>query len=250
MNLNEFWSPFCGAVSITFDDGTDNQLEKAVPLLDSHRILGTFYLHPHGSHWERHQKTWQAIGETGHEIGNHSLSHYCPNNLTGRRGNLEDLTLADIEKDIRIAQERLSPIAPHQKNWTFAYPCYCTYVGQGIAQQSYVPLVAQHFLAGRAGGEYGFGNWPGLIDLANISAMATDRMSGFEMIGLVEELTTRGQWVVLVFHEINGPRLTVGSHDFQMLLNYLQRKSNEIWTAPVAAVASKIAEYNDEFSAP
>jgi len=247
MNLTEFWRPFRGAVSITFDDGTENQLEKAVPLLDSHGISGTFYLHPNGSHWERHQKTWQAIGESGHEIGNHSLSHYCPNNLTGRRDNLEDLTLDDIELDIQLAQERLMKIAQHQKNWTFAYPCYSTFVGRGVAQQSYVPLVARRFLAGRAGGEYGFGNCPGLIDLANVSAMATDRMSGFEMIGLVEELTARGQWVVLVFHEINGPRLTVGSHDFQMLLNYLQRKSDEIWTAPVVAVASKIAEYNDKF---
>jgi hypothetical protein len=66
------------------------------------------------------------------------------------------------------------------------------------------------------------------------------RMSGFEMIGLVEELVHRGLWIILIFHEIDGERLTVGSYDFKMLLNYLHRKKDLIWTAPVLEVAKKI----------
>lgn len=244
MNLNKFWAPYYGAVSITFDDGTVNQLEKAIPMMDSCGIRGTFYVQPHGENWEQKYAPWKAIGESGHEIGNHTVSHLCPNNFTGKIGNLEDLTIDDIENDILLAQERLQTIAPHQKKWTFAYPCYCTFVGRGASRQSYVPLVNRHFLAGRAGGEYGFGNLPGLIDLSCLMGMVTDRMSGFEMIGLVEELTHRGQWVILVFHEIDGQRLTVGGYDFRMLLKYLQRKSDTIWTAPVVEIAQKIAEYN------
>ena len=63
------------------------------------------------------------------------------------------------------------------------------------------------------------------------------------MIGLVEELTARGQWVVLVFHEIDGRRLTVGSYDYHMLLDYLVRKREVIWTAPLGAVAAHIANF-------
>jgi hypothetical protein len=75
---------------------------------------------------------------------------------------------------------------------------------------------------GRVNAEYGFGTMrPALVDLACIAGLATDRMSGFEMIGLVEQLTYQGCWVVLVFHDIDGARLTVGSHDFNMLLDYL-----------------------------
>jgi len=63
------------------------------------------------------------------------------------------------------------------------------------------------------------------------------------MIGLVEELTSNGRWVILVLHEISRSRLTVGSYDFKMLLDYLHRRSREIWTAPVVEVAGKIAHF-------
>jgi hypothetical protein len=151
------------------------------------------------------------------------------------------MSLTDIERDILVAQERLVQLAPHQQHWTFCYPCYCTYVGRGVGRQSYVPVVARHFLAGRVGGEYGFGNHPGRVDLSAAWALPTERMSGFEMIGLVEQLTAQGRWVILVFHEIDGSRLTVGSFDFALLLDYLSRRRKEIWTAPVAQVAGRIA---------
>jgi hypothetical protein len=106
-------------------------------------------------------------------------------------------------------------------------------------------VVAKHFLSGRAGGEYGIANHPGFVDLACTHALATDRMSGFEMLGLVEGLASKGQWVILVFHEIDGARLTVGNYDFHLLVDYLHRRSGEIWTAPVVEVARKIAAYQE-----
>ena len=51
----------------------------------------------------------------------------------------------------------------------------------------------------------------------------------------------QGGWAVLVFHDIDGSRLTVGRYDFDMLLDYLKRKAGEIWTAPMAEVAARIA---------
>ena len=104
-------------------------------------------------------------------------------------------------------------------------------MGRGESRQSYVPVVAQHFLADHVGGEYGFANHPQSVDLACAWGVPTERMSGFEMIGLVEELTSTGRWVILVFHEIDGHRLTVGSHEFRLLLNYLDRRRDQVWTA-------------------
>lgn len=240
MNMKEFWSPYCGAVSITFDDGTVNQLEKAIPPMDRLGIKGTFYIHPHGDDWEERLAPWKAVAKNGHEIGNHSLSHSCSSNFLMNFGGLEELTIDKIEQDILIAQNRLNEIAPHQKDWTFGYPCSNTFVGRGIHRQSYVPVIAKHFLAGRSSGEYGFGNPPGIVDLSCVWGISTERMSGYEMIGLVEELIHRGLWVILIFHEIDGERLTNGSYDFKMLLNYLHRKQESIWTAPVVEVAKKI----------
>ena len=81
------------------------------------------------------------------------------------------------------------------------------------------------------------------MDLACFAGLDTDRKSGFELIGLVEELTSRGQWVVFVFHVIDGSRLTVGSYDFNMLLNFLHRRRDSIWTAPAVEIARKIADF-------
>lgn len=243
MEIEEFWAPYQGAVSLTFDDGTPEQLERAVPLLDQFDLKATFYLRPHGEEWQRRYAPWREVALNGHEIGNHTLSHPCSCNVGSVVRSLESMTLAEIEADILGAQERLQSLVPHQRYWTFAYPCSCTFVGRGKNRQSYVPVVAQHFLAGCTVGEYGFANAPALVDLACARGLSVERMSGFEMIGLVEELTARGLWVILVFHEIDGQRLSVGSHDFRMLLGYLRRRDKQVWTAPVFAVAKRIAEF-------
>jgi len=238
------FAPCSGAVSLTFDDGGLSQLEKAIPEMNKRGLRGTFYLIPQGNDWRERLSPWKAVAAAGHEIGNHTLSHTCPSTLGlgGGRG-LEDQTLEQVEADILAAQERLVEIAPRQKEWTFCYPCYASYVGRGVRRQSYAPIVAKHFLAGRGGGEYGFANMPAAVDLTCFAGLATDRMSGFEMIGLAEELTSMGQWLVFVFHEISGNRLTVGSYDFNLLLNFLHRRRDSIWTAPVAEVARKIADF-------
>ena len=243
MNSTPCWSPHRGAVSLTFDDGRVSQLEKAIPAMDELGLRGTFYLTPAGDQWRERYAPWKEVAAAGHEIGNHTLSHTCSNNFSGTRGGLEDQTLAAVERDILAAQERLEQLASHQEQWTFCYPCYCTHVGRGPSRQSYVPVVAKHFLAGRAGGEYGCANPPRVVDLACAWGLPTERMSGFEMIGLVEELTSRGLWVVLVFHDIDGSRLTVGDHDFRMLLHYLHRQAKSIWTVPVVEAAEKIAAF-------
>jgi len=240
INLKKFWSPYLGAVSLTFDDGTVNHLEKAIPPMDRLGIKATFYIHPSGEDWKDRLVPWKQVANNGHEIGNHSLSHTCSSNFLMKPGGLEEKSLSEIEDDILTAQQRLKQIAPHQNNWTFGYPCSNTFVGRGAQRQSYVPVIAKHFLAGRTSGEFGFANHPGIIDLACVWGIPVERMSGFEMIGLVEELTHQGYWIILIFHEIDGQRLTVGSYNFKMLLNYLHRKTDQIWTAPVVEVAKKI----------
>ncbi|MFB3891872.1 MAG: polysaccharide deacetylase family protein [Phycisphaerae bacterium] len=241
MKSDGFWKPYRGAVSLTFDDGNPSQLALAIPAMDALGFKGTFYLNPRAPDWRRRLAPWKAVAAAGHEIGNHTLSHTCSRNFGFAPRGLEDMTADEIERDILAAQERLVLIAPLQRDWTFAYPCYQTFIGRGASRQSYVPVVARHFLAGRAGGEHGFANHPRAVDLHAAWGVGVELMSGFEMIGMVEDLAARGRWVILVFHEFNGHRLTVAMHDFQLLLDYLHRRRKEVWTAPMAEVAGKIA---------
>jgi len=244
MDLTDFWSPYVGGVSLTFDDGQNLtcQLDKAIPAMDASEIRGTFYLCPHGDDWIEKCRPWQAVASSGHEIGNHTLSHTCTANFRGR-GGVESKSLDEIETDIVAAQERLVQIAPNQEDWTFCYPCYLSYVGRGTSRQSCVPVVARHFLAARGGGEYGFANHPGGVDLHYVWGLDTALMSGFEMIGLVEELTSQGRWVVLTFHEIEGRRLSVTGHDFEMLIGYLDRNRERILVEPLVDIARRVTGY-------
>lgn len=237
------WGTHQGAVSLTFDDGTQNQLQMAVPELDKRDLRATFYLYPSSPTWREELAPWSEVATRGHEIGNHTLWHLCPGSLEGVRHGLEEMTPEEMEEEILEAQARLEQLAPNQKEWTFCYPCYNTDVGKGENRRSYAPIISKHFVAGRSGGEYGTANNPRAVDLATVRGLATDRMSGYEMIGLCEELTARGLWVVLVFHEISGHRLTVGSHDFNMLLDHLKRHRDRIWTAPMVEVAEKIRAF-------
>ena len=62
-------------------------------------------------------------------------------------------------------------------------------------------------------------------------------MSAYEMMGIIENLINQSAWVVLIFNEISGYRLSVNEEDFLFLLDYLKRREQEIWLAPVVEVA-------------
>jgi len=241
MTLREFWNPYAGAVSISFDDGRPCQLEKAIPMMDRFGIKGTFYICPTDHEGERDLRPWAEVAKSGHEIGNHTYQHKCSDNFTGLLGGLEEMTLDQIEDDVLTAQRVMEKAVPHQKKWTFCYPCFQTYVGRGTSLRSYVPVIAKHFLCGRRWGEFGFGNHPFVVDLAHVWATPTERMTAAEMIGLVEMVAARGRWLIFAFHELNGSRLTVGDYEFERLLKHLKRREKDIWTAPVVDVADKIA---------
>lgn len=243
MNQTGLFGGYRAAVSLTFDDGTANQLERAAPLLDEFGLRGTFYLHARDRLMEEYSSDWRAVADAGHEIGNHTRSHPCPNVIHGRRGGVEDMTLEQIEADILAAQERLETLAPHQNAWTFAYPCGATYVGAGLSQVSYVPVVARHFLAARAQGEYGFCNHPDTMDSAALFGQRVDRMSGYEMIGLVQAAIDAGQWAILCFHDISGSRISVEEDEFRRLLVFLADRKNEVQIAPLVEVVKDISGF-------
>src|SRR5471032_2868792 len=64
-----------GAVSLTYDDGYDSQLENAAPLLDRLGLKATFFLTVENI--DERLPDWQALARNGHEIGNHTSTHPC-----------------------------------------------------------------------------------------------------------------------------------------------------------------------------
>ena len=124
--------------------------------MNTYGIRGSFYLSLFDDTGQKEIQPWKEVAAVGHEIGNHTLSHFCSNNLcynlfesnrlVETQIGLESRSIIDIEEDILAAKDKLLHITPHQKHWTFAYPCYQTFIGKGKSRQSYVPVIAKHFL--------------------------------------------------------------------------------------------------------
>jgi hypothetical protein len=247
------WPNGCaGAISITFDDGMESQLQLAAPLLHERGLRGSFYLNPRGSEddpartlpWRGWLERWRPVAEAGSEIGNHSLHHPCSLNIDTEREwgkrNLLDWTLAELEADLVEAQRRIGAIFPAQTATSFAYPCYETSIGRGTERTSYVPLVARHFAAGRVRGELRgeLANDPRACDLHHLSSWAVERQPGAAMIGLAEHACALGRWGIFTFHGIGEGHLLVGESDLAELCDHLARRHETIWVAPVADVAA------------
>lgn len=249
MSNDSIWPNACrGAVSVTFDDGSEGQHKLCAPALEERGFRGTFYVTMRSDHPLDAYKPWIAVAERGHEIGNHTMRHTCSRNFSSdpdAKG-LEGSTLEEIEADILGAEAKIRELVPSQTERTFAYPCYQNWVGQGTARQSYVPLIAKHFVAGKAGGEYGFFNNPLHIDLAYAIGTPCERMPCTEMIGLAELAARRGHWIMFTFHQVGVGRLGTSEFDFINLLDHLAEHKDRIWTAPAVQVAKRIVEWRKQ----
>jgi hypothetical protein len=231
----------CG-VSLTFDDGSKSQLERAIPYMNKVGVRGTFYLNPR-ENFQEQLKPWTEAAAAGHEIGNHTVTHPCARSLTGSERGLEAMTLADLEADILEAERRLRAAIPGQTRRSFCYPCYYHHVGEGLNRQSYVPIIAKHFTAGRTGTcNRGFFPDPTYCDLHCLESHACETLMGYEMIGLCERAANQGRWCILTFHGIHEGHLSVSDGDFRELCDHLVRHKNRFHVAPVTEIAERIAQ--------
>ena len=226
------------AISISFDDGRLSQVDTGLAVLDQYGVKATFLVLP-GSVEERIEG-WKKAVASGHEIGNHSLNHPCTGNFAWSRQNaLEDYTLAKMDSGLAEANSRIQQLLD-VKPEVFAYPCGQTFIGRGRNARSYVPLVAERFIAGRGWLSEG-PNDPAFCDFAQLTGMEMDGKSFDQVLSLVEEAKSSGSWLILAGHEMgeSGPQ-TTSLTMLKKLMAYAQDKSNRVWIAPIGTVTRYI----------
>lgn len=229
-----------GAVSLRFDDGMDSHIQKAAPVLERHGLRGTFYVCPAGpdEQWLDRAEQWKPLLQAGHEIGNHTISHPIPAALADQSwpGRYENLTLEQYAADVLAAQNRLEN-AFGRREWTFAYPCYQTWIGRGRQCRSVVPFIAEHFLAAAAGGEISKPfNDPQHCDLHLLLSLRADNLTIADLIRRVEQAVSMGRWAILTFHGVEEGHLPVTVPVLDELAAYCSRNRDRIWVAPVIEV--------------
>jgi len=228
------------AVSLTFDDARPSQVDRGLAVLGTHGARATFYVSPRRV--EERLDGWRRAVAAGHEIGNHTMTHPCSGNFAFSRCNaLEDYTLERMERELLDASDavrRLLGVRPE----TFAYPCGQTFVGRGEAVRSYVPLVARHFLAGRAAFSETH-NDPTFCDLAQTTGVEADGRSFEELRAAMDRAAEEGGWLILFGHEVgDGGRQTTRTDSLDDLCRYATAPASGLWLDTVAAVARHVAE--------
>jgi peptidoglycan/xylan/chitin deacetylase (PgdA/CDA1 family) len=228
------------AVSLSFDDARESQLDVGVPLLDAYGIKATFYVSIAPA--QKRAPEWQAVLQAGHEIGNHSMRHACTGNYPGWTGRaLEDYTIAQMAVELDQANTEIEKML-HVRPVTFAYPCGQKYVGRGRNVKSYVPLVAERFLAGRGWRDEG-ANDPAFCDPAQLMTMELDGLTFEQLKALVDQAVQKGQWLVLCGHEIgSGGRQTVRIDTLRAFCEYAQDPQSGLWVDTVAHIAGYVVQ--------
>ena len=95
------WNGHVGAVSFTFDDALENQVQNLKPVLDElPDVHVTFFLTDMGNGLKQNAAGFAALAKAGHEIGNHAKNHGHLSGITNNEElNEEIVKFADnIEK--------------------------------------------------------------------------------------------------------------------------------------------------------
>lgn len=224
------------AVSLTYDDGLDSQLENAVPALDARGFKATFFLTE--ENMQARLKDWQAVAAEGHEIGDHTVSHPCQlKNYTAARFARDELAGSEqfLDANFGVDRQRI-----------FAFPCGVIDLGRGPqleTQLRYIKVLRGRFAAARAAD--GDPNDPRMVgrDRYALQAVAPtyDRDDPRLAIDYVRKALNWGFWAILIFHDVLPKRIgdgdtSIASHD--LILDWI--KARPLWCAPMRSVLREL----------
>lgn len=207
------------AISMTFDDGSADQVSVAAPALEKNGWFGTFYL---VTNWTTQYSPYKALAAKGHEIGAHSTAHQ----------NYSTMAVSAVDADIVACNAKLqSEIG--KKILTLAYP-FCA-IGTSEA------AVKQHYIAARGGNtsiNSGSAVWPEANKPANMWALGsatTDPFLADSAAKAVSRTMKPNGWLTELFHGI-----TPIQTEFLKHVDFLATKKDSLFVAPFADVAMYI----------
>lgn len=226
------------ALSLSFDDARLSQMDRGIPLLDKHGVKATFYVTVNSMH--RRLDGWKRAVANGHEVGNHTLTHPCSGNFGwSQDAALENYTLARMEADIAKSNEEIQQ-SLGVKTTTFAFPCGQKFVGRGEKTHSYVPLIAQHFVAGRGFRDEST-NDPMFCDLAQLCGQDSDDQPFEQLKPWLDDAVKNGRWTIFVSHEVGDTVCQAMLPEvLETICRYAKDPANGIWIDTVANLAMHV----------
>jgi peptidoglycan-N-acetylglucosamine deacetylase len=232
------------AISLTFDDAMQSQLDNAAPILKRHGLNGTFFVVTGpSSTWLKRLAGWRNLAAEGNEIGSHTVNHPCL--LKAIEVHSQRYTPEMMLKEIRESCQDIVTRLGVRRGLTFAYPCGDMTFGppaQQVGNQArYLDYVGQYCFAAR-----GYNSWAPVVaeDLNPLTIPVLGWTVGKDFHGLLsmfEPVREGRNWGVFIFHGVGGQWLSVRSETLDELAGYL-KAHDEIWTATFGDVVRYIQE--------
>jgi peptidoglycan/xylan/chitin deacetylase (PgdA/CDA1 family) len=236
---NKPWNNKQCAVVLTYDDAIDQDLDHAVPLLDSLKLKATFYLSAYFPGCRLRLQEWRKVAANGHELGNHTLFHPCIGDQPGREFvpqeyKLNHYTVRRMVDETLMTNTFLEALDGKKKR-TFAFTCGDMKIGD----TSFIDRMKNDFVAARAvRGEMVSLNQ---ADLYNLPCYMINGQSGDELIALVKKAMSSNTLLVFLFHGVGGGHsLNISLDAHRQLLQFLKQQEKNVWTAPLLDVAEYI----------
>ncbi len=209
------------AVSLSYDDALESQLENAVPALDELGFKASFYLTLAYPPFTARLNDWRAIAANGHELANHTVYHGCDGSLPDRDWvaphlDLTQRSVAELAEEVRIANMVLKAIDGRNER-TFTTPC-----GDELAGgENYIDAVASQFVAVKGRDE-------GMPE-NNTAFLAPVELTADELIAFVKQNTQNGMLLHILFHGVGGDYLAVSAEAHRGLLEFLATNGDTYW---------------------
>lgn len=209
------------AVSLSYDDTLNSQLDNAVPALDKHGIKASFYLTLSSEVLFERLDEWRNLAANGHELGNHTVYHPCsaaqPNREWVRPHNdMDRRTVEHMRDEVRVANTFLKAIDGRSER-TLTPPCGDVSTRDGNYLEHIRDLVVA--IKGTEALPAGFVTY----DLPN-------DLTGQQLIAIVERAAQRGGFANLIFHGVGGDHLAVSTQAHAELIAHLAANRQTYWT--------------------
>lgn len=221
------WQGFrSGAVTFTFDDGTNNQNTVALPLFDAFGFKMTFYP---VINWGPNWSVLQAAAANGHEIGSHTVSHTRFGGISADSQNTE----------LRNSQIAINSHISAQKCLTVAYP-NCV-VGD-------TSVCSRYYIAARGCSGVIVPSTP--ANFLNISSFVCGNLgvnTVHDFNAKAEDAASSNGWVVFLIHAIDSESgySPTSSDTLREVLTYLDAHRDRFWESTFVNVARYIKERNN-----
>jgi peptidoglycan/xylan/chitin deacetylase (PgdA/CDA1 family) len=238
---NKAWLGKKCAVVLTYDDAIDQHLDNAIPVLDSLKLKGTFYVTAFSQSMQTRLNDWKKLSANGHELGNHTLFHPCiggpGREWVSKQNDLKNYSVRRIENEVRMTNLFLQALDGKTKR-TFAFTC-----GDMIIDDSlFINGMKNDFVAARAvRNEMHKINE---VDLYNIDCYMVNNHSFEQMKEWVDKAMQTNSLLVILFHGVGGGNgLDVSLPAHRAILSYIKQNEKDIWVSPMLDLAEHVKSF-------